>query len=143
MIRVLVLGGLLLAPAAVLACPGSKAAAGERDAQRDPTACAKKADLVGANCSYTTGKMAQRVLEQGRAWSFTGSLASTENLLASKVAAPYSVGPEGRVKVVANEILEDLISGGLLAGRVVLEGRLLEVDGVEYAVLTSFGPPNS
>ena len=135
MMRVELFGSLMLAPSLVLACPGADASA---QADRSATACAKKADLVGANCSYTTGKMAQRVMEQGRTWSFTGSLASTENVLPSKVAAPFSVGPEGRVKVVANEILEDLVAGGV-EGRVVLEGRLLEVDGVEYAVLTSFG----
>ena len=135
MIRVVFFGSLLLAPSVGLACPGADAAS---ESARNPTACAKKADLVGANCSYTTGKMAQRVMEQGRTWSFTGNLASTDNELPSKVAAPFSVGPDGRVKVVANEILEDLVAGGV-EGRVVLEGRLLEVDGVEYAVLTSFG----
>lgn len=150
MVKVLVLGIGLIAPGLALACGGSKdcgscahhadteKAAGEKTAAAsDPTACAKKAELVGGACSYTTGMMAQRVLNDGTPWSYTGSLAKTTTDLESQVAAPFTVGPE-KVNVVANEVLESLTTAGAHAGRVGLEGKLLEVDGVKYFVLTSF-----
>lgn len=122
------------------ATPVSTAHAAAADS--DPTSCAKKPGLVGANCSYTTGMMAQRVLAEGTPWSFTGSLTATDNALGTHVAAPYIVGPD-KVNVVANEVLESLTEQGLQSGRVGLEGRKLEVDGVTYFVLTSYSVPSS
>jgi len=112
-------------------------------AGKDPSACAKKASLVGANCSYTTGMMAQRVLAEGTPWSYTGNIDRSENALGTHVAAPYVVGPNHKVNLVANEVLEALTDQGLDARRVALDGKRLEVDGVTYFVLTGFTAPNS
>lgn len=150
--RVLLLASLFV-PSAALACGGNKspvaaAAAAETDqvaakAGVDPSHCAKQAELVGSNCSYTTGMMAQRVLDEGSAYSFTGSLVAATNELDSRVAAPYTVGPEGAIHVVANEVIERLVNAQAHGKRVSLAGKLLDVDGVSYFVATDFTEANS
>lgn len=149
--RVLLLASLF-APTAALACGGKEnpvaAAAVEADqvaakAGVDPSHCAKQAELVGGNCSYTTGMMAQRVLDEGSAFSFTGSLVAAANELDSRVAAPYTVGPDGAIHVVANEVIERLVSANAHGKRVALAGKLLDVDGVSYFVATDFSEANS
>lgn len=104
----------------------------------NPTHCAKKAELVGSNCSYSTGMMAQRVLEQGKPYTFTGSLAASEGELKSRVAAPFRIGPENELHVIANEVVESLVATGAQEKRLTLSGRVLEVDGVQYFVATTF-----
>lgn len=149
--RVLLVAALLV-PSASFACGGKKKVADNSQAQAeqmvvakavDPTHCAKKAELVGANCSYATGMMAQRVLEEGKSWSFTGSLAATTNELDSRVAAPYTVGPQGDINVIANEVIESLVTSSKDSERVALQGKLLEVDGVQYFVATTFSASNT
>jgi hypothetical protein len=127
----------LVAPVAALACGGDCPMDKAKAAAANPAACAKHAELVGGNCSYSTGVMAQRVLSEGHAFSFTGHMVSAENQLESHVAAPYQLGPT-RYNVVANEVIEQLKSLGLDAGRVSVTGKLLDVDGVPYLVLMSF-----
>lgn len=149
------LGVMLAAPVAALACPGhmdgaapaaTETAAGapcpHGPACPDPTACAHKADLVGGACAYTTGMMAQRVLTDGHPWTYAGSLTKFDGSLDSHVAAAFTVGPDN-VYVVANEVLESLTKTGAQSDRVSLEGRTLEIDGVRYFVLTSFSVGNS
>ena len=139
--KILVLGASLgLFSNSALAC-GGKASSGNPDAattEAHATACAKKASLVGANCSYTTGMMAQRVVAEGEPWSFTGTLQASDNALPSHVAAPYTVGPQGAVNVIGNELVERISDAGLAASRLTLQGRLLDIDGVRYFVLTSY-----
>ncbi|MBW2254988.1 MAG: hypothetical protein JRI25_10375, partial [Deltaproteobacteria bacterium] len=123
MLKILVLGVGLTLPAVSLACGGTKGALASTTvslsaapgsiADKDATACAKKAHLVGANCSYTTGMMAQRVLAEGTPWNYTGRISESDNNLESHVAAPFTVGPEGKVNVVATEIFEALIDDDL------------------------------
>ncbi len=140
------IGAGWLVPQVALACPGKNcedcAHADEAEAASDPAACAKKAELVGGSCSYSTGMMAQRVLSEGRPWTFTGTLVESGGRLDSHVAAPFVVGPE-KVNVIANEVLESLTSSGAHGGRVGLEGRVLEVEGVKYFVVTRYRPENS
>lgn len=135
--RILVIG--LLAPSLAFACPGKGATAAadtSMDASHasvDAAACAKKASLVGSACSYTTGMMASRVLEQGKVFSYTGTLSEADEPLASKVAAPFTVGPEA-IRVIANEVVETATP----AERMNWSGKLLEVEGVKYFVVTGF-----
>jgi hypothetical protein len=139
----------VLAPGMAWACPGKGATAdaasaeegttvatakAQSDAQLDATACAKKASLVGAACSYSTGMMASRVLDQGEAYTFTGTLVPTDEVLTSQVAAPFTAGPD-RVRVIANEVVE---SATRPDSRMTWKGKVLEVDGVQYFVVTSY-----
>lgn len=143
-----IVGAALFVPSAALAC-GDDAncackhgATATAEAPKDPSACAKKAELVGGNCSYTTGMMASRVLSEGKPWTFTGKLVKDDNALDSHVAAPFVVGPE-RVHVVANEVVEGMSTSGATTGRVTVEGKMLEVDGLRYLVVTRYDALNS
>jgi hypothetical protein len=98
--------------------------------------CARAGKLIGSNCSYTTGMMARRVLEEGQDWTFVGELTTSRNDLASMVAAPFTVS-DG-FHVIANELVELMNQEGHAGSRLSLVGKLLEVDGVRYVVLTSF-----
>lgn len=149
---ILVLG--LLVPGVSLACgpkgtttasvtTAATEAPTAENAAIDPAHCAKSASLVGNNCSFSTGMMAQRVLEEGTSWSFTGVLTAATNELASHVAAPYAVGPRNEIQVVANEVVESLATQAGQGERVVLEGKILEVDGVKYFVAMKAKTPNT
>ncbi len=152
MIRVVALSAALVLPSFAFACGGSKdTTTADADkaktetvqvAALDAAACAKNAELVGENCSYSTGMMAQRVIAEGASWSYTGTLNAADNKLTSHVAAPFTVGPEA-VHVVANEVLDNIKNAGLEAGRISLEGKLLEVNGVKYFVLLGYKALNA
>ena len=137
----------LAGPGSAWACPGQEdcgvCAHGEQPPStkvHDPSACAKRSELVGGACSYTTSLVAERVLAEGKAWTFEGHLVASPNALDSRVAAPFVVGPES-VHVVANEVLEALVASGSSLTRVILEGHRLEVDGWKYFVITSYRVP--
>ena len=120
------------------ACPGKATTAQAstdtttKVATADASACAKKAELVGGSCSYSTGMMAQRVLDEGSEFSFIGTLNPSEKKLASNVAAPWEIA--GDIRVIANQIAEQADP----SKRLSLHGKTLEVDGVTYLVVTRF-----
>lgn len=135
----------MLTPAAALACPGKTADAGhdhddvahaaaQSPSALDAAACAKKAELVGSACSYSTGMMASRVLEHGKVFTYTGTLRATGDRLESQVAAPYTIGPKN-IHVIANEVVESVADP---TARMTWTGKVLDVDGVEYFVLTGY-----
>jgi hypothetical protein len=141
---VVILGPLVLdGPAA--ACPeGDPSCASSQESKEAPAAApdpgrsARRADLVGPGaCSWTTEMVAQRVLEEGTPWSYVGRLIPAPGALPSRVAAPFTIGPEASIHVVANEILEDHHTRNAPGGRWELVGRALEVDGTRYFVTTS------
>ena len=152
--RFVLLTAALILPAAALPCGGTKTAAAADSDQTEPTVeaaladadashCAKKSALVGSSCSFATGMMAQRVLEEGEPYTYLGTLASSTNSLESRVAAPFTVGPDRRIHVIANEVLDALVDVGSESDRLELVGHLLEVDGNRYFVATTFQPINT
>ncbi len=140
-----------LLPAAMAGAPDARASGAAVAASAVPGAasvdateashCARAGQLIGSNCSYTTGMMARRVLEEGQEWAYVGELAASPNNLPSMVAAPYTVS-DG-FHVIANELVEMMNQEGHAQARLSLVGKLLEVDGVRYVVLTSFRVINS
>lgn len=133
----------LLVPAAAFACPGMgdmAESAHDRpalaSATLDPTHCAKSSALVGEDCSYSTNLMAQRVHAEGQDTTVTAKLERVDTALASHVAAPWKVGD---MRVIANSVAETLDVTSTLA----LAGKVLEVDGVKYLLVTSAMKSNS
>lgn len=131
--------------AAAFACPYDESVATSEPvvaAQVDESAAthaARSAGLVGANCSYSTGLMARKVMAEGRDWSFVGGLKTSTNDLASRVATPFqTIGGDGAGLVVGTELLETLVVAGHAGATLALSGRAMEIDGVNYVVLTSF-----
>lgn len=103
--------------------------------------CAKEASLVGQNCSYSTGMVARRVVEEGQDWAWQGSLVDARDTLPSQVAAPFAA--EAGTRVIANELVEILKNSGHVHSRLAVTGKLLDIEGVRYVVLTSFKVLNS
>ncbi len=143
--RLVILGMALGLPASALACPPRTATAStptpanvEDVAHADASSCARKAELVGSACSYTTGMMAQRVISEGAEFAFTGTLTPSDNALDSRVAAPYTLA-QGALHVVANQVIENMPSNE----RVNLIGRRMNVNGTDYFVVESFSVASS
>lgn len=144
--------GLILASTALVgrvwACPYTESAGGAAQTHAlalddaAATHCATSTQLVGANCSYSTGLMARRVVEEGRPWQGIDALDPAGDKLESSVSAPFTVGPEDGFRVIANELVQVLTDGGHLQDRLRLQGKWLEVDGVRYVVLTSYSVVN-
>ena len=135
----------LLSASSANACPYDETAAAAEPAETArvdeiaATHAASSAVLVGANCAYSTGLMARRVIAEGRDWTYVGGLRSSANDLPSRVAAPYrTLGGDPAGYVVATEILETLVGSGHAGATLSLSGRSMEVDGTTYVVLTSF-----
>jgi len=110
----------------------------------NPGSCAKVAELVGpGNCSWTTAMLADRVLDEGAPYAFVGRMSASTNKLASRVAAPFTIGPTNEIHVVANEVVDLMHRQGATEGRVELRGSVLEVDGIKYLVVAEFSAPQS
>lgn len=140
----LLLAAALALPITALACPGKEGVAADtsEDADRvpvdaDATRCAKRAELVGTACSYSTGMMAQRVHADGEDVTVTAKLVKATEKLPSKVAAPFIANDE--YHVIANEVLDGVDPSKTHA----LTGKALEVDGITYLLVTGFQPKAS
>lgn len=114
-------------------------------ANLDPSRCATRSAYMGlGNCSWSTAQMAERVLHEGAPYTFVGTVLPSDNQLESKVAAPFRIGPEADIHVVANEVLDELDpTKAITALRLELQGKLLEVDDVQYFVVTQIVKPSS
>ena len=141
MLRTAVLTFAIALPGVAFSCSGhtdmasatAEAKATPAMTQADATRCAKKASLVGENCSYSTGMMAQRVHAEGKDTSLTSvTLTKQDQMLESHVAAPYQVAD---MYVIANEVVEQIADP---SASMALSGKVLEVDGVKYLLVTSF-----
>lgn len=133
-----------LVPSPARACPGGPSASSEprtegRVASEEAAAhTATRASLIGANCSYSTGSMARRVMDEGIDWSAEDRLARTSNDHQNHVAAPFVLSGDPAVHIVASELLQLVPDPDATPPLLALSGRSLEVDGVRYVVLTAF-----
>lgn len=137
------LATFLLGPGTAFACdgptrpgaPDEKCKVADDDGAANPAQCAREAELLSPEaCAWTTTMMAQRVLEQGVPWTYVGRLVPAQDTLPSRVAAPYTVGPDDTIHVIANQVLDELVRGGDTLSRVHLAGKTLEVEGITYFV---------
>ncbi len=132
----------LMTTAGSWACGGHDEASAcpeEAVADLDPSECAKRVELIGpGNCSWTTAMMADRVLDEGAPYTYVGRLVESRNKLNSRVAAPYTVGPDAEIHVIANEILDAFDREISMQERLELRGKVLAADGIRYLVVTSF-----
>lgn len=141
MLRTTILALALALPGVALACGGKSQTASADEAPRielaavdaDATSCAKKAELVGSSCKYSTGMMAQRVHADGASTKLTASLEHNKAALDSNVAAPFKVN--GDLYVIANEVIDGIDDP---KAQLALEGKVLEVDGIKYFLVTGF-----
>ncbi|MFZ5482480.1 MAG: hypothetical protein ACOZNI_37300 [Myxococcota bacterium] len=121
------------------ACPNEELAARSTQAASVDAGAAshsaKSAALIGSNCSYTTGMIARRVVDEGQDWSWRGVLADAKGDLTSQVAAPFVANG---ARIVANELVELIVDGGHGHARLAFVGKSLDIDGVRYVVITSF-----
>ena len=69
-------------------------------------------------------------------WRLMAAFSRTADLLASKVAAPWQVGD---YRVIANAVMEGADTNGTLA----VQGKVLEVDGVKYLLVTNVSKTNT
>lgn len=121
------------APAAAeVAVPAEVAAHGATDAA-----------LLRASCSFATGVMARRVVEEGADWAAVTRLVPAPDVLENHVAAPFAVEGDPGLRVVATEVLQLLSEGKRLAVPLALAGRVLEVGEVRYLVLTAYREVNT
>ncbi len=109
------------------------------DAVRPP----RSASLMGASCSFKTGMMARRVVAEGDVYAYVGTLQEQDGDEVDEVSCPYRIGGDDGACVVANELVEHLAGADLAGVELSVEGRILEVDGVRYVVLTAYSPSAS
>jgi len=105
------------------------------DAARVP----RSAAIIGGACSFCTGLMSRRVVTQGAAYTFVGRLQKQETV-ADSVACPYTLEGQPDTCVLATEFVENLADQIAEGAQVAVEGRILDLDGLRYVVLTAFGP---
>lgn len=82
--------------------------------------------------------MAQRVLNEGRDWSYVGQLALSERNLDSHVACPFTLADDTNTYLIANELMEQLVESKNTGVRLELVGRTLNVDNIWYVVIVSY-----
>lgn len=137
------------ASASSAAPSGSPATPGATSAQAGPPAevhvddatavrTASSARLVNGGSSYSTGLLARRVMEQGTDWASSGSLTNAEIDPDATVAIPYTLADDSNVHILATELVESLTNANDVGQPLAMSGRLMEVDGVRYVVLTSY-----
>ena len=103
---------------------------------------AQSPELLGRACSYSTGVMARRVLADGDIHDDIGALERVDGDDDAKVATPFRLGDGIDAHVVATALLERLVAEGLDTAELHLQGKMLEVGGRRYLVLTSYRPAN-
>ena len=133
---------LMLMTASAGADEGGVVTEGLRVVATDATRAPRSDAMIGPTCSYRPGVMARRVMSEGSDYAFVGRL-QTSDRTPGDVACPYTIAGQVDTCIVASELVEHLANHGLGGDELSLEGRILDVDGVRYVVLTAYKPSTS
>ena len=126
------------------ACPGETVRTeGKKVVANDASHCAHSDGVIGAHCSYATGVMARRVLEQGEDTELVATLLDVDEDVPGGVSAPYRFAEDPKSRVIANELIEQMVRTNRIGRPLEVDARELDVDGVRYYVLTAYEVPNS
>jgi len=126
------------------ACPGETVRTeGKKVVANDAAHCARSDGVIGAHCSYATGVMARRVLEQGEDTELVATLLEVDDDVPGGVSAPYRLAEDPKSRVIANELIEQMVRTNRIGHPIEVDARELDVDGVRYYVLTAYEVPNS
>jgi hypothetical protein len=126
------------------ACPGDTVRTeGKKVVANDATHCARSDGVIGAHCSYATGIMARRIMEQGQDAQLTGTLVEISEDVPGGVSAPFRLEDDPKSRVLANELIEQMVRTNHIGQAVEVDAKELDVDGIHYYVLTAYEVPNS
>ena len=126
------------------ACPGETVRTeGKKVVANDAAHCAHSDGVIGAHCSYATGVMARRILEQGEDTELVATLLEVDDDVPGGVSAPYRLAEDPKSRVIANELIEQMVRTNRIGRPIEVDARELDVDGVRYYVLTAYEVPNS
>jgi hypothetical protein len=135
---------IFLIAARSYACPGETVRTeGRRVVANDATHCAKSDGVIGAHCSYATGIMARRVMEQGGDEHLTASIVALHDDVPGGVSARYRLEDDPNSRVLVNELVEQMVHSNHVGIPMNLEAKELDVDGIHYYVLTAYEVPNT
>ena len=88
------------------ACPGETVRTeGKKVVANDAAHCARSDGVIGAHCSYATGIMARRILEQGEDTELVATLVEVDDDIPGGVSAPYRLAEDPKSRVIANELI--------------------------------------
>lgn len=100
------------------------------------------ARVLGTEYTWRTGVLARRAWQEGAPYAFVGVLQRGGADAPPDVACPLTAGgPEGAC-VLATALVERLMAEVPLDRELSVEGRIIEVDGIRYVVLTAVRPPH-
>jgi hypothetical protein len=118
--------------------------AGTRVSSAQPERIARSEALLGTADSFRTATTARRVLAEGAELSSAGRLVANPTPSGTSeggaLACPYQLASMPGSCLLATELVEHLALKGPVHGDLQLEGRILEIDGIRYVVLTAYQP---
>lgn len=118
--------------------------AGTRVSTTQPERIARSEALLGMADSFRTSTTARRVLAEGAELNTAGRLVGnptpTGTSAGGALACPYQLASMPGSCLLATELVEHLALKGPVQGDLQLEGRILEIDGIRYIVLTAYQP---
>ncbi len=133
---------LLLVSPAVLADTATAAQGIRVDGARveavDASLPPRAAQVLGTDYTWRTGVLARQAWQQGAPYAFVGVLQPTTPQAAGDIACPLRIGGQDGTCVLATELVEHLAAEGSPDIELSVEGRILEVDGIRYVVLTAY-----
>lgn len=106
----------------------------------EATRCGRDVPLHTESCSYSTGNLARRAVEEGLPWQQTTALEAVSSPPNPMVFTPVLANPQDPSYLIGTAFLERVTAAFPLDNPLLLSGRSLEVDGVRFVVLMGAEP---